>query len=248
MGHSLNPLHRMKILVAEDDADQAGMLKTFLEHLGQEVVCAENGDEAIHAFRETQPDLVLMDILLPGIDGFEATTRIKEMAGDAWVPVLFISAMQQRASVLAGLAAGGHDYITKPIDLDALEHKLRALIAAVEVNNRLMAAEGLLDMVFDPCENAAFGFTGDGVIVACNSGAGRLLGRDCRALRGLRVNALFVGQDLPKTQAEWLRLADGEARPIEARAADGGRIRFRMRLSSRPFRSRRVFLALLSRG
>lgn len=246
MNNPFDPLPRMKILVAEDDEDQRGMLQIFLEQLGQDVVFAENGDEAIHAFRETRPDIVLMDVLLPGIDGFEATTRIKELAGDAWVPVLFLSAMQQRASVLAALAAGGHDYITKPVDLDVLEHKLRALIAAVEVHDRLMAAEGLLDMVFDPCVNAALGFTGDGVIVACNAGAGQLLGRDREALRGQRIDALLVGAAVPDSQEGWLQLADGEERPVEARAGGGGRIPFGLRLYSRPFKSRRVFLALLS--
>ncbi len=241
-----NPaLPRMKVLVAEDDPAQLKLLRVFLEHLGQEVVCAENGEEALHAFRETQPDLVLMDILMPGIDGFEATSRIKDMAGDAWVPVVFLTALQQQASVIAGLTAGGHDYIVKPVDLDVLEHKLHALIGAIDTNNRLMAAEALLDLVIDPCENAALGFTGDGTIVACNAGAGHLLGRDCRALRGQRIAALLVGKDVPHSPEEWLRRADGEPRRVEARAAEGGRIPLAMRLHSRPFRSRWVFLAVM---
>lgn len=240
-----NPgLPRMRILIAEDDADQLEMLKTFLESLGQEVVCADNGDEALHLFRETQPDLVLMDILMPGIDGFEATSRIKGLAGGAWVPVIYLTALQQRASLLAGLAAGGHDYLVKPIDLDVLQHKLHAVIGAIEVNNRLMAAEALLEMVFDPCENAALGFNEEGHIIACNEGAGHLLGRNCRALRGQRIGALLVGKEVPRSPEEWLARADGEARPVEIRLAEGGRKALSMRLYSRPYRSRRVFLAV----
>jgi len=238
-------LPRLKILVAEDDLAQQELLKTFLEHLGQEVVCAANGEDAIDLFREASPDLVLMDILMPGIDGFEATSRIRDLAGDAWVPVIYLTAMQQRASVLAGLAAGGHDYLMKPIDLDVLELKLHAILNAIEVNNRLMAAEALLNMVFDPCENAAVGFTEDGVICACNEGAGHLLGRDCQSLRGQRVAALFASKDVPGTREDWLARADGEPFPLTARGSDGRHIPLTARLFSRPFKSRRVFLALL---
>lgn len=238
-------LPRMKILVAEDDPAQQEILRFFLEHLGQEVVCAASGEEALHAFLDHQPDIVLMDIMMPGIDGFEATSRMKDLAGGAWVPVILLTALRQHASQLAGLAAGGHDYIVKPIDFEVLEHKLRALIIAVETNNRLMAAEALLDMVFDPCENAALGFTGDGIIIACNAGAGRVLDRDCQALRGQRIAALLAGPDLPQDQEGWLQLADGEPRAIAARHPSGGRIDLRVRLYSRPFKSHRVFLALL---
>lgn len=237
-------LPRLKILVAEDDLAQQEMLKVFLEHLGQEIVCAANGEDAIHLFREEQPDLVLMDILMPGIDGFEATSRIRDMAGDAWVPVIYLTAMQQRASVLAGLAAGGHDYLVKPIDLDVLELKLHAIFNAIEVNYRLMAAEALLNMVFDPCENAAVGFTEDGAILACNEGAGRLLGRECAALHGQRVAALFTGKDVPRSKDDWLARADGEPFAIVARSGER-RIELTARVFSRPFKSRRVFLALL---
>jgi CheY-like chemotaxis protein len=237
-------LPRLKILVAEDDLAQQEMLKTFLEHLGQEVVCAGNGEDAIHLFREAGPDLVLMDILMPGIDGFEATSRIRDLAGDAWVPVIYLTALQQRASILAGLAAGGHDYIMKPIDLDVLELKLHAMISAIEVSNRLMAAEALLNMVFDPCENAAIGFTGDGVILACNEGAGHLLGRDRQSLCGQRVAALFTGKDVPRTKEDWLARADGEPFPISVRGRDDC-LALTARLFTRPFKSRRVFLALL---
>lgn len=237
-------LPRLKILVAEDDPAQQELLKTFLEHLGQEVVCAANGEDAIHLFREAGPDLVLMDILMPGIDGFEATSRIRDLAGDAWVPVIYLTALQQRASMLAGLAAGGHDYLMKPVDLDVLELKLHAIINAIEVNNRLMAAEALLNMVFDPCENAAVGFTEDGTILACNEGAGRILGRDCRSLRGQRVAALFVGKDMPRTKDDWLARADGEPFSVSLRGRDE-RTALTARLFTRPFKSRRVFLALL---
>ena len=175
---------------------------------------------------------------------FEATSRIRDLAGDAWMPVIYLTALQQRASVLAGLAAGGHDYLMKPIDLEVLELKLHAIIGAIEVNNRLMAAEALLNMVFDPCENAALGFTGEGVVLACNEGAGHLLGRECASLRGQRVAALLFGKDVPRTAEEWLRRADGEPFPITVRGRDGQHVPLRARLYSRPVKSRRVFLAV----
>lgn len=241
-------LPRLKILVAEDDLDQQQVLKTFLEHLGQDVICARDGEEAIHLFRMQQPDLVLMDILMPGIDGFEATARIRDIAGSAWVPVIFLTALQQRASLLAGLAAGGHDYLMKPIDLDILELKLHAMIGAIQVHNRLMAADALLTLVFDPCQNAAIGFTENGTILACNEGAGRILGRDCGALRGQQVAGLLAGDDVPQSAEEWIRRAHGEPIPVTLRGKDGQPIPLAVRIFSRPFKSHHAFLALFEQA
>lgn len=238
---------RLRALIVDDDEAQRDLLKIVLERLGHETVCAENGSDAMLLFESERPDFVLMDILMPGMDGFEATARMQLHAGDDWVPIIFITAMKQRASQIAGLQAGGHDYITKPIDLDVLEAKLNALTKAIESHIRLRSTEALLDMVFDPCEGAALGFAGDGTIIAANDGAARLLGRERKALRGRNVADLFgPGQDMPQTPQEWDRRADGESRPVTMRGAKGTRINSTMRLYSRPFRSRRMFLAVFA--
>jgi DNA-binding response OmpR family regulator len=235
----------LRALIVEDDEMQRELLKTFLEHLGHETVCAENGGDALLLFESEPPDYVLMDILLPGMDGFEATARMQSIAGDDWVPVIYITGMKQRASLIAGLEAGGHDYIVKPVDLDILEAKLHALVRAIENHIRLRSTEALLDMVFEPCKDAALGFTGDGIVIAANEGAERLLGRDRAALRGRHMADLFgPGQNVPQTPQEWARLADGAARPVAMRGAKGNRIDSSMQLYSRPFRSRRTFLAM----
>lgn len=239
------PLPRLRLLLVEDDAAQREMLKTFLEHLGQEVLCAENGEAAVHAFAESAPDLVLMDILLPGMDGFEATSRIQSLAEGRWVPVIYLTAMQQRASVLAGLAAGGHDYLVKPVDLDLLEAKLQALLRAIETHNALLAAEALLGMVFDPCEHAAIGFGGDGAILACNAGAASLLGYSPEALRRQAFPALLASAGAPKSAAEFLALAGGAALPVTVRRGDGGKLAATLRIRAGEVKSRPVFLALL---
>lgn len=236
---------RLRALIVEDDEAQRELLKTFLEHLGHETVCAENGGDAVLLFESERPDFVLMDILMPGMDGFETTARMQSVAGDDWVPIIFITGMKQRASQIAGLEAGGHDYIVKPIDLDILDAKLHALAKAIESHIRLRSIEALLDMVFDPCRDAALGFTGDGAIIAANEGAEHLLGRKRQTLRDRNVADLFgPGQDVPQTPEEWDRRADGEPRPVVMRGAQGTRIDSTMRLYSRPFRSRRTFLAV----
>lgn len=239
------PLPHLRVLLVEDDASQRELLKTFLAHLGQEVLCAADGEAAIHAFAEHAPDLVLMDILLPGMDGFEATSRIQSLADGRWVPVIYLTAMQQRASVLAGLAAGGHDYLVKPVDFDLLEAKLHAMLRAIETHNKLLAAEALLGMVFDPCEGAAIGFTGDGAILACNAGATGLLGYSQEALRRQSFPALLVSSGAPKSAADFLALAGGEALPVTVRRGDGRRMPAALRILAREVKSRPVFLALL---
>lgn len=238
-------LPRLRILVVEDDKPQRTLLATFLGHLGQEVACAEDGEAAIQAFLETAPDLVLMDILLPGIDGFEATSRIQTLAEGQWVPVIYLTAMQQRASVIAAMAAGGHDYLIKPVDLEILEAKLQAVIKAIEAQNKLLAAEALLAMAFDPCESAAIGFTGDGTIIACNDGATRLLGLDREKLRQQRFPALLSGPNAPKHCADFLAMAGGAAVRVDVRRADGSWRQVRLTVLTRSVKLRPVFLGLL---
>ncbi|MFN3594307.1 MAG: PP2C family protein-serine/threonine phosphatase [Thiobacillaceae bacterium] len=128
---------RLKVLVVDDVAANLHVMDQFLTQLGHTVVMAATGAEALQAFQTHQPDLVLMDVMLPDIDGLEATRRIRAMAGERWVPILYVSALTQREDILRGLDAGGDDYITKPVDLTLLEAKIRAMQRIAEIQARL---------------------------------------------------------------------------------------------------------------
>ena len=99
------------VLVVDDDQDLAEMLGIVLTGAGIDVEMVGRGDEALEAFRETKPDLVLLDVMLPGIDGVEVCKQIRE---ESMVPIVMLTARGDTQDVVAGLEAGADDYIVKP--------------------------------------------------------------------------------------------------------------------------------------
>ncbi|MDP2794678.1 MAG: fused response regulator/phosphatase [Sulfurisoma sp.] len=130
----------LKVLVVDDAAANRRIVSVFLKKMGHEVVLAENGAQAVDTFQAEQPDLVLMDVMMPVMDGFDATRRIKALCGDRWVPVVFLSALDKDENLVVGLDAGGDDYLSKPVNFVVLQAKLRSLGRAIEGQRRLVEA------------------------------------------------------------------------------------------------------------
>jgi len=124
----------LTVLVVDDVLHNLSLLEQFLNQSGYQVCTAASGHQAVAVFRSQHPDIVLMDVMLPDISGIEATRRIRDLAGDRWVPILFISALGQSEDMVRGLEAGGDDYLTKPVDLALLGTKIKAMqrIAAMQ--------------------------------------------------------------------------------------------------------------------
>jgi CheY-like chemotaxis protein len=111
---------RRKILVVDDDAQSRMMLMDFLTTLGFNVVAATNGKDAIDEAQRVRPDLILMDIMMPIMDGLEATRRIRSVPGLARTPVLIASASATAGDESRSLAAGANAFLAKPIEEDSL--------------------------------------------------------------------------------------------------------------------------------
>ena len=97
---------KIKVLAVDDNRTNLHILQVFLKKLGHDVVLAENGEEAVRKFESESPDLVLLDIMMPVMDGFEAARRIKAMTRDRWTPVIFLSALNRDENLVEGLDAG----------------------------------------------------------------------------------------------------------------------------------------------
>lgn len=97
----------LDILVVDDVLSNLDVLDQFLSQMGHRVITANSGLQAVEMFRTHRPELVLMDVMLPDISGLEATRRIRALAGERWVPILYVSALHEREQVVQGLAAGG---------------------------------------------------------------------------------------------------------------------------------------------
>ncbi len=120
------------ILVVEDFEDNRFMMRRLLEMSGYRVVEAENGEEAVTRAGEEQPDLILMDLSLPLLDGLAATRRIRQNTKLRDVPVVAVSAHDTADFHAEALAAGCNEYVTKPIDFDQLEEVLSRLLGQVK--------------------------------------------------------------------------------------------------------------------
>jgi signal transduction histidine kinase len=114
-----------RVLVVDDQDPNRLLLRDLLEAQGHEVVEAVDGAEALQQVATTAPDAVLLDIGMPGMDGFEVCRRIKSDPSTAHIPVLLVTALSQRDQRLLGISAGANDYITKPIDRSDLTLRVR---------------------------------------------------------------------------------------------------------------------------
>ena len=110
------------IMVVEDDQDLAEMLGIVLNGAGYEVDLVSRGDEAMDVFRAQKPDLVLMDVMLPGIDGVEIVRQIR---GESMVPIVMLTARGETPDKVAGLEAGADDYMVKPFEESELLARLK---------------------------------------------------------------------------------------------------------------------------
>ncbi len=117
-----------RILVVDDVADNVEILRMRLGALGYEVIVAEDGEQALAKVAAELPDLVLLDIMMPKIDGLEVVRRMKTDASLPFIPVILVTAKASPKDVVAGLDAGGDDYLTKPIDHGALVARVRAML------------------------------------------------------------------------------------------------------------------------
>ena len=118
---------RPTVLVVEDFEDNRFMMRRLLEMSGYRVVEAINGQQAVEAARRERPDIILMDLSLPMLDGLAATRRIREYDGLSKVPIVAVSAHDSADFHAEALAAGCNEYVTKPIDFDQLVQLLNRL-------------------------------------------------------------------------------------------------------------------------
>ena len=120
-------LEALCILIAEDSAADRLLLSTIIRRQGHQVLTASNGAEAVEVFTRERPQLVLMDALMPVMDGFEAARQIKQLAGEALVPIIFLTSLRESEALAQCLDAGGDDFLPKPYNPLILAAKINAM-------------------------------------------------------------------------------------------------------------------------
>lgn len=159
---------RLSILIAEDGAADRMLLAAIVGRQGHRVTTASNGAEAVRRFEGERPQLVLMDALMPVMDGFEAARQIKRLAGNELVPIIFLTSLTEKEALVRCLEAGGDDFIAKPYNPIILEakiqamHRLRRLQATVleqrdliaRRNQQLLDEQSAAKAIFDKVAHA----------------------------------------------------------------------------------------------
>ncbi|MDI9245910.1 SpoIIE family protein phosphatase [Marinobacter sp. CHS3-4] len=134
----------LRILIADDSDSDRLILKTLLKRLGHEVRAASDGREAVTVFPDYQPDIVLLDVLMPVMDGIDAARRIKEMAGEELVPVIFLTSLTDADALAHCLDAGGDDFLTKPYNKVIIQAKLGAFNRMRQMHRTLSRQRDLI--------------------------------------------------------------------------------------------------------
>lgn len=119
---------RMKILIADDNASDRLLLSKIISKQGHEVIAAENGKHAIDCYVKDSPDIILMDVLMPELNGKEAAKEIKRIAGEDLVPIIFLTSLIDAQSLADCLESGGDDFLTKPYNHIILKAKIDAFV------------------------------------------------------------------------------------------------------------------------
>ena len=127
--------HPPRILAVDDVSTNLDILRVRLESQGYEVVTAVDGEDALARTAELQPDLILLDIMMPKMDGIEVVKRLKQDPVHRFIPVILVTAKAETKDVVSGLEAGGDDYLTKPFEHAALMARVRSLLRAKQLHD-----------------------------------------------------------------------------------------------------------------
>ena len=222
MHRSLTAKPVLRVLVADDIAVSRLHLCDLLRGLGHQAQAVDSGRAAIEQVRAQAPDVVLLDLLMPGMDGFEVTQRIREMITDRWLPVIVTSSLEGEEHFIHALSQGADDYLVRPISPALLEAKLRHYAQVLGLQSRLAAMAQRQRAIHDSILDAVITFDDAGLIEESNPAAARLFACTDRQLTGQMLEAA-IGAPLPEllVQRELpLRRADGSVFPAELALSD----------------------------
>lgn len=135
--------NKYKLLIVEDDLDVADMLNAYFRVQGYEVFTVNWGEDGIRACQASRPDLVILDIRLPDIDGYEVARQLRSNRRTADIPIIFLTEKRERSDRLQGLELGADDYITKPFDIQELRLRVRNAVMRARQDSLTNPVTGL---------------------------------------------------------------------------------------------------------
>ena len=134
----------MKILLVDDNKTDQLIMRAYLKELGHEVILGDNGIDAVERYNTDNPDLILMDVNMPEMDGLQAAAEIRKDTSD-WIPIIFLSGRVNPEDITVGIEAGGDDYLTKPVNQKVLVAKLKAMQRIAQMRQKLLKVSNELE-------------------------------------------------------------------------------------------------------
>ena len=134
-----------QILIVDDNPDNLDILQTRLARHGYEILTARDGEEALAAARESRPDLILLDIMMPKLDGIEVCRRLKADPSLPFMPIIMVTAKADSRDIVAGLEAGGDEYLTKPVDQAALVARVKSMLRIKQLHDTVQEQSARLE-------------------------------------------------------------------------------------------------------
>lgn len=183
--------NRIRVMVVDDTAANRNLMEAFLRKLGFQSLTAKDGREAVEIFQREHPDMVLMDLMMPEMDGFEATRRIRKLQGDRWVPIVILSALNTEQDVVAGLEAEADDYLVKPISFAVFSAKLRTMVRLLAAQRNLEGALERISTITNAVIDGIITIDENGTLQSLNPAAARIFDYPAEDLIGQNVKVLM---------------------------------------------------------
>ncbi len=217
----LTGVQALPILLVDDQPENLRTLEAVLEPLGYPLRTASSGHGALRMLLEQDVAMILLDVRMPGLDGFETAQLIKERTRTRDIPIVFLTAAQDEVSQIArGYGVGAVDYVLKPFDPDLLRSKV-AVFAALEASRRaLKRSEALLSGAFEAAPIGKTVLDADGRIIRSNPAFARLVSRESDELTGVAVVDLCVLEDRPLLSATLEQVARTQPAGAEQPSVD----------------------------
>ncbi|MCL2657335.1 MAG: SpoIIE family protein phosphatase [Betaproteobacteria bacterium] len=195
-------LPQYRVLAVDDNQANRQLLQAYLARLGVQTFIAENGQEALDVFDREKPDIVLLDVMMPVMDGLTAARKMRERTQEHWVPIVMLSALGSENDVVKGLESGADDYLVKPISYAVFTAKMQMLSRALSIERASERVRAQLKLIADTVNDGLVVFGVDGVILKANRACASLFDRDAEALVGMSVYELFLPDDGEQLRAD----------------------------------------------
>lgn len=246
--------HKLKILLADDSAVVRKLLEKTLKKKGHEVTAVEDGLQAVKAFGSLIFDLVLLDVVMPNMTGFEATGFIKQMAQQQqrWVPIVIVSTLEDEENIIKALNAGAEDFIPKNMHMDVLHAKVNAYARAIAYYKNLQISEARARAISEGVLDAIITTDESGEIVSANKAAETIFGYPRPELIGQNLQQLISVSELePDGENGGLQTTQdcseqSRRRELQGVRQDGVVIDLSLGMTQVSFNDERLFINVLS--